>query len=220
MVYIDYHIKQEGKSLSCTDELGKIVINKFDNKISRIVFEFDNSISGRLYFVMLNPETKLYSFFPIVDNMITITTEISAIPGVWNSLLIGVQDDYEIVDGDIDQSKTTFVSNEFKRIVVRDNFLSEYESDVEEVKNPEIDKLLDKMIAATEEAERIVEAIDADIVEELKDFAASITTDGDGTKFLADDGKYYKIDIASENVEIDEEELNNMLEEVLANESN
>lgn len=215
MVYIDYHIKQEGKSLSCTDELGKIVINKFDNKISRIVFEFDNSISGRLYLVMLNPETKLYSFFPIVDNIITITTEISAIPGVWNSLLIGVQDDYEIVDGDIDQSKTTFVSNEFKRIVVRDNFLSEYESDIEEVKNPEIDKLLDKMIAATEEAERIVESIDVDVINELKTFADSITTDGDGSKFLANDGSYYSIETT-----INEEDFNAMLQEVFNNEIN
>lgn len=215
MVYIDYHIKQEGKSLSCTDELGKIVINKFDNKISRIVFEFDNSISGRLYFVMLNPETKLYSFFPIVDNMITITTNISAIPGVWDSLLIGVQDDYEIVDGDIDQSKTTFVSNEFKRIVVRDNFLSENAEDIEEVKNPEIDKLLDKMVAATEEAERIVEAIDVDVINELKAFVDSTTIDGDGSKFLADDGNYYSIETT-----INEEDFNAMLQEVFNNEIN
>lgn len=147
MTISEFHIKQVKKELTCTDTPNKIVLNKYDNKVSKIIFDFDNTIvDGRLYFVMLNPITKKYSFTPIINSEIMMGTNVTVYPGIWKSMLIAVQDDYEIVDNDIDQSKVTFVSNEFSRIVVRDNFLDE--EHIESTSNPSIDKLLDDFYAA------------------------------------------------------------------------
>ena len=211
MIFIEHFITQTGKNLVCSNESGKIVINKYDNKISKIIFNLDNTIPGRLYFAMLNPVTKKYSMNPLVNNSITITTEISAYPGVWNTLLLGIQDDYEIVDENIDQSKVTYVSNEFKRIVVRDNFLSENEEDIEKVENPEIDELIDDMIATLDVAKSIVGNLNEENIEILRQLAEILKTDGTGEKYLADDGYYDYL--------ITEDELNSMLEEVFANET-
>lgn len=210
MIFIEHFITQTGKNLVCSNESGKIVINKYDNKISKIIFNLDNTIPGRLYFAMLNPVTKKYSMNPLVNNSITITTEISAYPGVWNTLLLGIQDDYEIVDENIDQSKVTYVSNEFKRIVVRDNFLSEYEEDIEKVENPEIDELIDDMIATLDVAKSIIGNLNEEKLEILKQMAEILKTDGTGDKYLADDGYYDNL--------ITEDELSSMLEEVFTDE--
>ena len=149
MTISEFHIKQTKKELTCTDTPNKIVLNKYDNKVSKIIFDFDNTIvDGRLYFVMLNPVTKKYSFTPIINSEIMMGTNVTVYPGIWKSMLIAVQDDYEIVDNDIDQSKVTFVSNEFARIVVRDNFLNEEHN--ESTNNPAIDKLLDDFYKAWE----------------------------------------------------------------------
>lgn len=148
---VEYHISQSGKVLTCTDESGKIIINKYDNKVSKIVFSLDGTVPGRLYFALLNPTTKEYSMTPILNNEVVIGTNVSIYPGKWSSILIGVQDDYEIQNNDIDQSKLTYVSNEFKRIVVRDNFLDEY--NIESCANPAIDELLDMLVKAQDRLE-------------------------------------------------------------------
>lgn len=149
MTISEFHIKQVKKELTCTDTPNKIVLNKYENKVSKIIFDFDNTIvDGRLYFVMLNPITKKYSFTPIINSEIMMGTNVTVYPGIWKSMLIAVQDDYEIVDNDIDQSKVAFVSNEFARIVVRDNFLDE--EHIESTNNPAIDKLLDDFYKAWE----------------------------------------------------------------------
>lgn len=206
MILIDHFITQVGKVLTVDNDSGKIVINKYDNKISRINFKLDGTIPGRLYFAMLNPITNKYFLLPLVENAITITTQISAYPGVWNTLLLGIQDDYEIVDENIDQGKVTYVSNEFKRIVVRDNFLSENYEDVEAVENPEIDRLIDDMVATLQLAKTIVGELDEEKVTILKQMSEILRIDGDGDKYLADDGDYDNL--------ITENELNAMVEEV------
>lgn len=206
MILIDHFVTQVGKVLTVDNDSGKIVINKYDNKISRINFKLDGTIPGRLYFAMLNPITNKYFLLPLVENAITITTQISAYPGVWNTLLLGIQDDYEIVDENIDQGKVTYVSNEFKRIVVRDNFLSENYEDVEAVENPEIDRLIDDMVATLQLAKTIVGDLDEEKVAILKQMSEILRIDGDGDKYLADDGDYDNL--------ITEDELDAMLEEV------
>ena len=211
MIFIDHFITQTGKNLVCTNENGKIIINKFENKISRIVFNLDDTIPGRLYFAMLNPVTGKYSMMPIVDGAITITTKISAYPGIWNTLLLGIQDDYDVADENIDQSKVTFVSNEFKRIVVKDNFLSEDTEDIETVENPEIDELIDNMITALNAARNITDRLDEQTVSVLKDMASILKTDGSGDEYLSDDGDYDSL--------ITKEELDSILEEVLTDET-
>ena len=139
MEYIDFNIVQTSKTLSSD----KIIINKYDNKISRLFFNFDGTILGRLYFAMLNPITNKYCMKPILNSQVIITTEVSVYPGKWSAILVGVQDDYEIIDNNIDQSKVTFVSNPFNRIIVRDNFLSD--SSIEPTVNPAIDEALESL---------------------------------------------------------------------------
>lgn len=66
-------------------------------------------------------------------------------------LLIATDDDYEIEDNNIDQSKVTYVSNTFGRIIVRDNFLDE--SEIERVENPAIDEMLEALRIAQDRLE-------------------------------------------------------------------
>ena len=211
MFYIEYHIKQVGKILTCTDNSNKIVINKYDNKVSRIVFNLDGTIPGRLYFVLLNPKTQKYSMMPLVNDAITITTRISAYPGIWTGLLLGIEDDSAISDGEIiDQSKVTYVTNEFKKILVSDNFLSENKEDIEESGNPEIEELLDQIIAALEETKDIIEVLDDETLHKIEKVSEVFKTDGEGNKYLADDGEYNDL--------ITEKELDSMLEGVFVDE--
>ena len=133
-MYIDHHIKQVGKVLTCTDSSGKIVVNKYDNKTSRIIFDLDGTIPGKLYFALLNPTTKKYFLTPINNNEIEITSAISVYPGLWSAIIIGADVNYEIIDNNIDQTKLTYISDEFKKIVVRDNFLNEL--NIEESQSP------------------------------------------------------------------------------------
>ena len=149
-MYNDFQITQKGKTLSLQDT-NKITINKYENKISRLLFTFDGTIEGRLYVALLNPITNKYSITPILDNKVTITTDVSVYPGRWDMILIGVQDDYEITDNNIDQSKFTYVSDTFRRVIVRDNFLDE--DNIERVSNPAIDEALESLMIAQDRLE-------------------------------------------------------------------
>lgn len=151
MEYITNTITQIGKELSCDNDNGKIIVNKYDNKVSKLIFSFDEAITGRKYIALLNPVTKKYHIEPIINNEVVITTKISAYPGKWNLLLIATDDDYEIEDNNIDQSKVTYVSNSFGRIIVRDNFLDE--SEIEKVENPAIDEMLEALRIAQDRLE-------------------------------------------------------------------
>ena len=211
MIFIEHFITQTGKNLVCSNESGKIIINKYDNKISKFVFNLDGTIPGRLYFALLNPVTQKYFITPVVNNAVTITTRISGYPGIWKALLLGIEDNYEVVDENIDQSKLTYVSNEFKRIVVKDNFLSTNIEDVELTPNPEIDELIDDMLATLHVAETIIGNLDEEKVETLQYMAGVLKTDGSGDEYLADDGEYDSL--------ITEDELDTMLEEVSVDET-
>lgn len=176
MDYTDFIVKQQGRDLTLLDS-SKIVINKYDNKVTRIVFEFDETIPGRYYFAMKNPVTGKYRILPIINNHMVIGTNISSYPGTWVSILIVVDEHSEIVNDDIDETQFTFVSNPFSRIVVRNNFLNE--EDIEEENEeifPIINEILDNLVKAQDrlenaaitasEAAARAEA-DREIVEEL-----------------------------------------------------
>lgn len=151
MTFTTFHVSQTGKVLTCTDETGKIIINKYENKVLKIMFDFDGTVSGRLYFSLLNPVTKKYFMIPIIHDEVIIGTEVAAYPGIWDSLLIGVEDGYVVENNNLDYTKCTYVSNSFKRIVVRDNFL-----DCENIEinmNPAIDEMLDALYIAQDRLE-------------------------------------------------------------------
>lgn len=176
MDYTDFIVKQQGRDLTLLDS-SKIVINKYDNKVTRIVFEFDETIPGRYYFAMKNPVTGKYRILPIINNHMVIGTNISSYPGTWSSILIVVDEQSEIINDDIDETKFTFVSNPFSRIVVRNNFLNE--EDIEEDNDemfPIINEILDNLVKAQDRLENAAitasEAAasakaDREIVEEL-----------------------------------------------------
>lgn len=145
MIYTEHKILQEKKNLTLVGE-NKIIINKYDNKVSKIIFSFDGIIQGRIFVACKNPITKKYWVVPIArDNSLTITSNISMYPGVWELLLIGSDDE---IDDSLDQSKITYVSNVFKRLVVIDNFLNGTDKDynTESVYDPAIKEALDDLV--------------------------------------------------------------------------
>lgn len=63
-------------------------------------------------------------------------------------ILLAVDDSYEITDDNIDQSKAVYVSNVFKKLVVKDNFLDEESKDaIDPVQNAAIDTALENLEA-------------------------------------------------------------------------
>lgn len=151
MNYIEFNILQNGKDLTCLDSLDKIAVNKYDNRVSKIIFHFDGTISGRIYVALLNPITHKYFISPITNDEFIICTDVTSYPGLWNLLVIGVSDDYEITDNNIDQRKLTYISNTFKRFVVRNNFLDE--SIIEKNDNPAIDDMIETLNISQERLE-------------------------------------------------------------------
>ena len=221
MIISEFHIKQTKKELTCTDTPNKIVLNKYDNKVSKIIFDFDDYITGgRLYFVMLNPITKKYSFTPIIDSEIIMGTNVTVYPGIWKSILISVQDDYEIIDNDIDQSKVTFVSNEFARIVVRNNFLDE--EHIESTSNPAIDKLLDDFYNAWETLENAAisaaesEKISKENLASVKKYADDINDTYKQIEEIQELIIEYARNVKSDSEHVDDvvNEINNLLSEI------
>lgn len=162
MEYIDYLLKQRGKDL-----IGeKIIIEHLDNYISRFVFDFDGTIPGRIYLALNNPVTKKHIFFPVTKNTVIIGTSVSLFVGRWTALILGVASDYELTNdigniGNLDKTKITYVSKEFKRIIVRKNFLS---NETQCVSYPPIDHALDSFNEARDRLEEmsIIAAEDAD----------------------------------------------------------
>lgn len=138
-----YEVTQSGRVISCE----KIDINKYENKLTCLHFNYDNQIAdGRKYIAILNPKTKRYRILPLsLDDTVTLSTDISRYPGIWQLILLVTEDDYEITNDDIDQTKCTYVSNIAKFIVVRDNFLSD--ETIEEEDSPAIQQLIDETVA-------------------------------------------------------------------------
>lgn len=142
MNYIDYTLTLEGQELTGS----KIVIPKYSNLVYRINIENEEEIDGRMYLAMLNPITKKYTFLPVVDGRVIIDTNVTVYPGKWTLLVVILDDSYELVDGDIDQRLFTFVSTEFKKFFVADNFLAEDE--VEKQDMATIENALDNFAKA------------------------------------------------------------------------
>lgn len=143
MSYIDFEITQVGKTL--TSE--KIKINKYDNNISRLVFNFDGTIpDGRKYCAMKNPITGTYFFLPITNNHVVIGTNITLYVGRWDLILVVIPDDYNLDEvEDIDNTRMTYISDTLSKIIVADNFLNDV---VEAVSYPAIDEALDDFAQA------------------------------------------------------------------------
>lgn len=142
MDYKTYEITVSDKTLVCDQ---KILINKYDNKVSRLHFTYADGMSGNFYIAMSNPENGTYFIDPIVDGYYDITSAVTVYPGRWTAVLIVVDNDYEITDNTIDQSKTVYISNEIK-IIVHDNFLNEDDKNsIDPIQNAAIEAALESL---------------------------------------------------------------------------
>ena len=140
MTYRDYEIYQNGQDLSCSD---KIVINKYDNKTSRLHFNFEENMEGNYYIALQNPTLNKYFIDPIVDGYYEFTSAVSVYPGRWKMVLIVTDLAYEITDDTFDQSVALYVSNEYPKIIVKDNFLIEEDKDaIDPIQSAAIDDAL------------------------------------------------------------------------------
>ncbi len=98
---------------------------------------------------MNNPVLNRYFISPIVDGYYEITSEISVYPGRWTMVVIVTDDSYEITDDTVDQSKAVYVSNEFNKVIVKNNFLDEESKDaIDPVQNAAIDSALESLESA------------------------------------------------------------------------
>lgn len=143
MTYRDYEIYQNGQDLSCSD---KIVINKYDNRTSRLHFNFEENMEGNYYIALQNPTLNKYFIEPIVNGYYEFTSAVSVYPGRWNMVLIVTDLTYEITDDTFDQSVALYVSNEYPKIIVKDNFLNEEDKDaIDPIQSAAIDTALNNL---------------------------------------------------------------------------
>lgn len=151
--YTDYVITQKGQDL-ITDSA--IKIQKYENKVSRLIFKVEDWLNenARLYAAILNPETKRYHYEPLLqtndgnDWYLVIGTSISYYVGKTKLLLIGVEPSFVLDDNiTLDTTATIYVSKEFPRIVVLENFLDDISV---EVSLPNLDIALDNLLVTYE----------------------------------------------------------------------
>lgn len=144
-----YNVYQSGKRLYIDEKEipdNKIVVNKYENEVTTLRLVSDGTLPPRLYWALRNPKlSNKYFILKLVNNEdLIVGTDISAYPGLWDMLLIGTDEDYEIEGTDIDQSRLTYVSDHFGRLFVRDNFLEEL--DFEEQCSPTFKVFYDEIM--------------------------------------------------------------------------
>lgn len=146
--YQDYVITQTGQDLSCSSA---IKLQKYENRRSRLVFELEDWLAheARLYCALLNPETKRYHYEPVLEDIsgnhfVLVGTSMTYYPGKHKMILIGVTPSVELDDNiTYDLSNAIYVSKEFNKIVVLDNFLSD---EAMQVSMPNLDYALDRLV--------------------------------------------------------------------------
>ena len=117
-----------------------------------MIFDVEDNLKDnmRLYLAILNPETKLYHYEPLLldtDNdyyYLVVGTSMTYYVGRMDILLVGLEPEYVLDDNiTLDVSNTVYVSKKFSKIVVLDNFLSDAAM---EVSMPNIDYILDNLV--------------------------------------------------------------------------
>ena len=125
----DYVINQVGYQLTGNT----IKISKYENKVSRLVFNLDNTIDTdqlHLFVSVHNPKTSKVVYSPILKKddiyYFTIGSEISMYVGRWTLILLGISKDYDLAGmQELDDSAVLFPSLEYKKLVVLDAFLDD-----------------------------------------------------------------------------------------------
>lgn len=144
-----YNVYQSGKRLYIDEKENpdnKIVVNKYENEVTTLRLISDGTLPPRLYWALRNPKlSNKYFILPLINNEdLIVGTDISTYIGLWDMLLIGTDEDYEIEGTDIDQSRLTYISDHFGRLFVRDNFLEEL--DFEEQCSPTFKVFYDEIM--------------------------------------------------------------------------
>jgi len=122
-----------------------------ENKVTRFIFKLEDWLpeTARLYVAFLNPETKRYHYEPLLNNgedyYYVVGTKLSYYPSKHKMLLIGVTPSFILDDNVIlDITNTVYVSREFNKIVVIDNFISD---EARELSYPNIEYALDDFMS-------------------------------------------------------------------------
>lgn len=199
MDYKTYEITVSDKTLVCDS---KILINKYDNKVSRLHFTYADGMSGNFYIAMSNPENGTYFIDPIVDEYYDITSAVTVYPGRWTAVLIVVDNDYEITDNTIDQSKTVYVSNEFNKIIVHDNFLNEDDKNsIDPIQNAAIEAALESLESSrTALANMVVQATQS--ANDAADYASQAATSASNAESYATQCQNYLNNVSNIRSEI------------------
>ena len=132
-----------------------IKIAKYDNKVSRFIFNLDGTIPEglRLYCAFLNPKTGKYFYSPVIKGeenpFVIIGSEISYYPSRWDMILIGIAPDDNIdITTQLADDLIVWSSFTFKRITVIDTFIDD---DAMTVTHPNIEKAMDDLMVLHDE---------------------------------------------------------------------
>lgn len=146
----DYVITQTERTLSSST----IKLVKYENKVSRLVFDLDGTIPEglHLYLATCNPKTKKINYIPILyDNdtpYVIVSTEITYYTGKWQALLIGISPETYIDDvRGLDDSLIVWSSFNYNKIFVLETFLDD---DNTYVVHANIEQAMDDLVALHE----------------------------------------------------------------------
>lgn len=152
MILTDYVVTQTGKLLTTPSTI-KLVKN--ENRVSRLVFNFDGTIpeDARKYCAFYNYKTNKYFYTPIIfdgtESYAIIGTEITFYPIKWSMLVIAVAPDMNInSETEIDDELIVWSSFEFKKIVVIDTFLKD---EAIMLTHPNIEQAMDNLMVIHDE---------------------------------------------------------------------
>lgn len=100
--------------------------NKLDNGITKLIFNFDNcsfyeTLNYR-YVALKNNNLDIFYLIPIQENYFVLSDFYTKQPGTYDLLVI--LSNREILDGNIDNDGTNFVSNSIK-MTITDNYLND-----------------------------------------------------------------------------------------------
>ena len=95
------------------------VANEHESDTNVLVFSFDFEYTGNAYLVFSRDGQSLYT--PIINGQYTVDMGCSCMGGVWTTNILISES--EIVDGKLDKSKKTFVSDDFV-LTIQDNSIN------------------------------------------------------------------------------------------------
>lgn len=121
---ITYNIMQRRKTLASN----KILLNKYENMVTRLRLVTDGTIDGNFYMAFKHEDSEEYFYLPfdskkylVLDSYITSTS------GEWEMILIVTEFSYVLDTNvtELDQTRVTYVSEPLNTLCVQENYLKD-----------------------------------------------------------------------------------------------